>query len=98
RAPVAWARAPHVSFPHYQDMVRGAGVAVVEDDADVTLRSMVENEVFLFGSPAAIAKQIDEYREVGVDEVVLNTTGVALRENGRAAVTEFEEILREVRS
>jgi len=98
RDPVALARTPHVNFPHYQDMLRRAGVTVDEDDADVTLRSMIENEVFLFGSPAAIAKQIDEYREVGVDEVVLNTTGVALRENGRAAVTEFEEILREVRS
>src|SRR5699024_1106894 len=98
RDPVALARTPHVNFPHYQDMLRRAGVSVDEDDADVTLRSMIENEVFLFGSPAAIAKQIDEYREVGVDEVVLYTTGVALRENGCASVTEFEALLREVRS
>lgn len=83
----------HLSSPHYTGMLRRAGVDASPDDPVSGARSLVDSGVFVTGDAAAVAEQLDGYRLAGVDEVVLNATGVALTSGVRAAVAECEAIV-----
>lgn len=85
----------HLTGPHYVDMLGRAGVETTVDDPVAGARALLDSGVFVTGDPAAVAKQVGEYHLAGVDEVVLNLTGVALTDGLAAAVAECEAVLDE---
>jgi alkanesulfonate monooxygenase SsuD/methylene tetrahydromethanopterin reductase-like flavin-dependent oxidoreductase (luciferase family) len=91
RDPAQLADTVHLRVPHYVDMLRKAGV----DTSDVA-RAAVDAGAFVYGDPDEIAKQLTEFAEAGVDEIVLSVTGVCLRHGPKAALAELEAILSAV--
>lgn len=88
----------HLQLEHYRDTFRRAGIAVSgEHRADYVTR-LVDGGVFLYGTAEEIHQRLDECRLAGVDEVVLNTTGVAQIHGLKAAARDLLEILRVVPS
>ncbi|AKU14964.1 LLM class flavin-dependent oxidoreductase [Luteipulveratus mongoliensis] len=72
---VAGSRA-HLQAPHYRDMLRRGGVAL-GDDLHAIAGGLIAAGGCLAGSMADIQDGIAAYERVGVDELVLNVTGVA---------------------
>ncbi|WLQ34211.1 LLM class flavin-dependent oxidoreductase [Streptomyces castrisilvae] len=98
RDPVALASAAcgsHIQLPHYQDTLRRAGV-VVRGQADEDARALVDAGVFLYGSADEIHGALKEFAAAGVDEVVLNATGVGLTHGPKAAADDLLALLRGV--
>ncbi|MFJ4966806.1 F420-dependent peptide dehydroalanine reductase LxmJ [Streptomyces sp. NPDC088729] len=92
------ATAGHLRAPHYAAMLRAAGLDLDEHDPAGTADALLRHRVVVAGSPAEIAAGLDAYRRAGVDEVVLNPTGVLLGEGVHAAVADVEDILDACRS
>ena len=67
----------HLRTVHYTDMLRRAGFDLDRSDPDSGVREVVEEGLFIHGKPGDVAREIRRYHEVGVDEVILNVTGVA---------------------
>ncbi|MFG1862883.1 hypothetical protein [Microbispora bryophytorum] len=57
---------------------------------------IVEDGIFLFGTPQRIGAALGEYERAGVDEVILNTAGVHMTEGCHAAVEDAAEILEQM--
>lgn len=88
------AAANHLSLPQYTDMLRRAGTDAHADDPVAGAMRLVEDGVFLFGTPDEIAAGLGAYARAGVDEVVVNTMGVLASEGVGAAARDAAEILR----
>ncbi|MFG3252679.1 LLM class flavin-dependent oxidoreductase [Streptomyces sp. NPDC048172] len=83
----------HVQAPHYREALRRSGIAVEGDGSTEDAVRLVDGGVFLHGTAEEIHARLGEYRALGVDEVVLNATGVALTKGVRAAESDLREIL-----
>ncbi|MFC4493355.1 LLM class flavin-dependent oxidoreductase [Streptomyces ovatisporus] len=83
----------HIQAPHYKDALRKAGVRISGDGDPGDALKLVDGGVFLYGTADEIHERLDEYRKAGVDEVVLNATGVGNIAGPRAAATDLLEIL-----
>ncbi|MCH6160337.1 LLM class flavin-dependent oxidoreductase [Streptomyces marispadix] len=83
----------HIQAPHYQDALKKAGIVVSGDGDPGDAVKLVDGGVFLYGTAEEIHERLDEYRAIGVDEVVLNATGVGLVAGPRAAAQDLLEIL-----
>ncbi|MFJ3962360.1 F420-dependent peptide dehydroalanine reductase LxmJ [Streptomyces sp. NPDC090036] len=83
----------HLKAPHYADMLSRAGVALDPHDPVTTADALLAQQVVVTGTPEEIAEALDDYRRAGVDEVMLNPSGVLLTEGVHAAVADMEEIL-----
>ncbi|GAA2073181.1 hypothetical protein GCM10009801_26300 [Streptomyces albiaxialis] len=83
----------HLRAPHYREALRRSGIAVDGDGSTEDAAKLVDGGVFLHGTAEEIHARLDEYRALGVDEVVLNATGVALTKGVRAAERDLGEIL-----
>ncbi|GLW09881.1 hypothetical protein Misp01_50100 [Microtetraspora sp. NBRC 13810] len=83
----------HLGSAHYSDMLRRAGLAVSPDDPAAGARALVESGLFVTGTAERIADRLREYHRAGVDEVIVNTSGVFLTAGRQAAATDAEEIL-----
>lgn len=83
----------HLQAPHYADMLRLAGVAYAPDDLELTAARAVEAGVLLHGDVEAIAAGVADYRAAGVDEVVLNTTGVCNTFGAREALADCRTLV-----
>lgn len=83
----------HIQAPHYQDALKKAGIVVSGDGDPADAVKLVDGGVFLYGTAEEIHERLDEYRKIGVDEVVLNATGVGLVAGPRAAAQDLLEIL-----
>ncbi|MEU8776214.1 F420-dependent peptide dehydroalanine reductase LxmJ [Streptomyces sp. NPDC048606] len=83
----------HLEVPHYADMLRRAGVSVDPHDPTATADALLGGQVVLTGTAREIAEGLDAYRRAGVDEPMLNPSGVMLTEGVPAAVADLEEIL-----
>lgn len=88
--------AAHIQAPHYIDMLRRAGVRVSGEDPGDTARALVEANAFVSGDPERVATLLDEYRLAGVDEVVLNVTGVHKKCGQQEALADLKTILAAV--
>ncbi|TQM74367.1 LLM class flavin-dependent oxidoreductase [Thermopolyspora flexuosa] len=86
----------HLAMPHYQDMLRRSGVEVDPEDPAVTAKGVLESRAFVFGGPDELRDAVAEYADAGVDEIVLNVTGVCQRYGLPVAQAELETILAEV--
>ncbi|HEX4790920.1 MAG TPA: LLM class flavin-dependent oxidoreductase [Actinospica sp.] len=67
----------HMRKAHYTDMLRRAGLDVDRSDPVAGARELVDEGVFVYGKPGDVAAEIRKYHDVGVDEVVLNVTGIS---------------------
>ncbi|NGO46571.1 LLM class flavin-dependent oxidoreductase [Streptomyces ureilyticus] len=84
---------PHLSLPHYQSMLRSSGLEVT-GDPDVDAGELVAKDGFLYGDEDELAKKVLAYRDAGVDEIVLNITGVSAVYGPEVAVRELAVLLR----
>ncbi|MFF7552440.1 LLM class flavin-dependent oxidoreductase [Streptomyces olivaceus] len=87
----------HLKAAHYQDALRKAGIPVSErgDAQDAAL--VVDAGAFLYGTEDQIHERLAEFAAAGVDEVVLNTTGVAQLHGPKAAAQDLLQLLGGVR-
>jgi alkanesulfonate monooxygenase SsuD/methylene tetrahydromethanopterin reductase-like flavin-dependent oxidoreductase (luciferase family) len=81
----------HLQLPHYQDTLRRSGIEVRGEQDDAT--RLVDGGVFLYGSAEEIHERLAAYRAAGVDEVVLNATGVGLVHGPQTAARDLLRIL-----
>ncbi|GAA3468594.1 LLM class flavin-dependent oxidoreductase [Nonomuraea roseola] len=86
----------HLHGPHYQDMLRRAGITIDTGDLAAGARALLDENVFVSGDMENLVKGFDAYREAGVDEIVLNVTGVFHTEGGPAALSELAAIITQV--
>ncbi|MFI5981380.1 LLM class flavin-dependent oxidoreductase [Streptomyces sp. NPDC051555] len=85
--------AAHLGLPHYVDMLRKSGIGITGTDPALDARALVEGRGFLSGDTGEILAQLKEYEDAGVDEVVLNVTGVANLYGPQAATEELKTLL-----
>ncbi|WP_433175450.1 LLM class flavin-dependent oxidoreductase [Actinoallomurus sp. CA-150999] len=88
----------HVAGPHYADMLRRAGVDLDGKSPLGVGAALIHHDLFITGSPDTIAGALERYTDLGVDEVILNTAGVALDEGLQVAWDECAAILTAARS
>ncbi|MEV0393957.1 LLM class flavin-dependent oxidoreductase [Polymorphospora rubra] len=89
--------AGHLQAPHYRDMLRRAGAGIGPDDSlEDAGKALVGCDGFLSGSPEQLAELVAEYADAGVDEIVINVTGVHALYGQQAALAELRTILAEV--
>lgn len=85
--------APHLKGPHYIDMLRRAGVDVGGEDLTADAGALVDKDAFLSGDLDQLTEKLRAYEAVGVDEVVLNVTGVYNRVGSQAAMADLKTLL-----
>ncbi|WP_329196473.1 MULTISPECIES: LLM class flavin-dependent oxidoreductase [unclassified Streptomyces] len=85
--------AVHLGLPHYTDMLRRSGIEITGTDREADARALVEGRGFLSGDLAELVAQLREYEDAGVDEIVLNVTGVATLHGPQAATDELKTVL-----
>ncbi|WP_446664893.1 LLM class flavin-dependent oxidoreductase [Flexivirga sp. B27] len=88
----------HLSAPHYTDMLRRAGLDVDASDPVAGARELVQEGIYLYGSPEYIADGIASYHEAGVDEVVINPTSVTNMYGSEQTMEDLRDIFAAVRS
>ncbi|WP_051751702.1 LLM class flavin-dependent oxidoreductase [Streptosporangium amethystogenes] len=88
--------AAHIKAAHYIDILSRAGVDVTGDDPLIAAKALVDGGAFLSGDIDRITEQMAEYTDAGVDEIVLNLTGVYQLCGPQATLTDLKTILAEV--
>ncbi|MEV6941123.1 LLM class flavin-dependent oxidoreductase [Streptomyces sp. NPDC051172] len=83
----------HLKAPHYQDALRKAGITVSDQGDAQDAARVVDAGAFLYGTVEQIHDRLAEFAAAGVDEVVLNTTGVAQTHGPKAAAQDILHIL-----
>ncbi|WP_431999389.1 LLM class flavin-dependent oxidoreductase [Streptomyces sioyaensis] len=86
----------HLQAPHYRDMLRQAGVLAGPGSLADLARGLIEADGFVTGAPRDAAARLDAYRDAGVDEVVINTTGVCQKYGPRTALGDLEALFAEL--
>ncbi|GAA3590693.1 hypothetical protein GCM10022419_086690 [Nonomuraea rosea] len=90
---VLQSNAGHLMLPHYVDMLERSGIEIDPQQPVETVKRLVSGGAFLTGTPEELGEQIGEFHAAGVDEVVMNLTGVASSYGPQAALAEIETIL-----
>ncbi|MGW2789087.1 LLM class flavin-dependent oxidoreductase [Streptomyces sp. NPDC001251] len=85
--------AAHLQGPHYIDMLRRSGVDVADGDPLAKAGALVEGDAFLSGDMDELAAKLAAYEAAGVDEIVLNVTGVCNAYGPQAAMEELKKLL-----
>ncbi|MER5833474.1 LLM class flavin-dependent oxidoreductase [Streptomyces sp. NPDC002130] len=88
--------APHMQAPHYLDMLARAGVDAGSGRIEDVARGVVETGAFAGGDLPQAVKALRAYEEVGVDEIVLNTTAVHKLFGAQESLADLSAILRSV--
>ncbi|MFI5493509.1 LLM class flavin-dependent oxidoreductase [Actinoplanes sp. NPDC051859] len=83
----------HLQAPHYLDMLRSAGVDVPPGDLAAAARGVLETDAFVAGGLDDVVKKLRSYADAGVDEIVLNVTGVHKVHGPRAGVEDLKNII-----
>ena len=81
----------HLAGPHYRDMLRRGG-AELSDDPVRDAGLLLDHGVFVGGDEQDVLAGIDRFEQAGVDELVLNITGVGMG-GIRPAVEEMVALL-----
>lgn len=79
----------HLAGPHYQDMLGRSGIDLDPADTRGAVGALRAADVMLGGSDEEIAAGLARYAAAGVDELVLNTTGVAALHGRDAALDDL---------
>ncbi len=85
--------AAHLQAPHYLDMLRQAGIPLSGAGPLAAAQALIESNAFVSGDLGAVVKRLDEYASGGVDEIVLNVTGVHKTCGQQAAIGDLRDIL-----
>ncbi|MEH0429016.1 LLM class flavin-dependent oxidoreductase [Streptomyces stelliscabiei] len=85
--------AAHLQGAHYIDMLRRSGTDVAGDDPAANAKALVDGGAFLSGDPDELVAKLRAFDAAGVDEVVLNLTGVCNLYGPQAALDETKRIL-----
>ena len=85
--------AAHLRGPHYLDMLRQAGVRVSGTDVKADAQALVDGGAFLSGDVSGLLERLSAYEKAGVDEVVLNVTGVFNVAGAQEAMSDLKQIL-----
>lgn len=83
----------HLALPHYRAMLARAGVDLPGTAALDDAAALVDAGAFVYGDAGEIADRLAEYAAAGVDEVVLNLTGVHRSFGAEAALDELRALL-----
>ncbi|MFJ9733915.1 LLM class flavin-dependent oxidoreductase [Streptomyces sp. NPDC101171] len=83
----------HLKAPHYQDALRKAGIAVSDQGDAKDAARVADAGAFLYGTVEQIRDRLAEFAAAGVDEVVLNTIGVAQTHGPKAAAEDLLQVL-----
>ncbi|WP_030193693.1 LLM class flavin-dependent oxidoreductase [Streptomyces sp. NRRL S-87] len=88
----------HLRLAHYRDMLRKGGVPLPDGefaDGDETAQALalVKGDAFLYGTADELTERLAGYAAAGVDEIVLNVTGVASLYGPQAASQELKALL-----
>jgi alkanesulfonate monooxygenase SsuD/methylene tetrahydromethanopterin reductase-like flavin-dependent oxidoreductase (luciferase family) len=86
----------HLRKTHYTDMLRRAGLDLDRSDPVAGVRELVDEGVFIYGKPGDVVGEIRRYHEVGVDEVILNITGVSNLYGDAALVDDLHQLAAEL--
>lgn len=86
----------HMRTPHYIDMLRKAGIDIAGEELPAAAKRMLEGDAFVHGTIDTIVEKLTAYREAGVDEIVLNLTGVYNVHGPKAAMDDLKQILTAV--
>lgn len=87
---------PHLTLPHYRSMLRRAGMAVSDAATPDDAALLIDGGSFLYGEVPDIADGIARYAAAGVDELVLNVTGVMNTSGPHAALADLRAITEAV--
>lgn len=91
---VSASNAAHLSAPHYRDMLARAGARLsVASDLPAAAREAAQIGAFVFDEPGSLAERFQAIADAGVDEVVLNVTGICNTEGPKAALAELEALI-----
>ncbi|PID97363.1 MAG: 5,10-methylene tetrahydromethanopterin reductase [Actinomycetales bacterium] len=85
--------APHLQAEHYLDMLRRAGADVRPGDLAHNGKAAIAAKAFLTGDLDEVLNGILEFKAAGVDEIVLNVTGLFNTYGPRVAVNELQVLL-----
>ncbi|GAA3800642.1 LLM class F420-dependent oxidoreductase [Streptomyces coacervatus] len=83
----------HMKAPHYVDMLRRSGTGIFGADEKADAEALVSGGAFLSGAPDRLVEQLQAYEAAGVDEIVLNVTGVCNSYGPQAAMEELKTLL-----
>ncbi|MBT2446173.1 LLM class flavin-dependent oxidoreductase [Streptomyces sp. ISL-43] len=83
---------PHLSSPHYTDMLRQAGIPVDRTDPATGARLVIEHGLFATGDADQIAATLAAYHDAGVDDVIVNVCGLHMHEGPGAAIRDLAAI------
>ncbi|MDT9593132.1 LLM class flavin-dependent oxidoreductase [Nocardioides zeae] len=84
----------HLAAPHYGDALTKAGFDVRIGDREHNAREIVDQGLYVYGTPEEIAERLRDYRDAGVDEILINPGGVYLTQGGLEALRDLDEIAR----
>lgn len=85
----------HLAAPHYVEMLNRAGLDVSTSDPVSGARELVRHGVFVSGSAQDVVGELEAHGEDGIDEVVVNLTGVMLTYGEEEALMDLKEISEE---
>ncbi|MFC9127682.1 LLM class flavin-dependent oxidoreductase [Streptomyces sp. NPDC057099] len=91
-ATLAQGSSGHFEGPHYRDMLQRAGVQVRDTDHDGIARGLLRSGGMLAGDADEIGAGVAAFHDAGVDEVVLNCAGVAMRWGPRAVLSDLDRL------
>ncbi|MEU6667476.1 LLM class flavin-dependent oxidoreductase [Streptomyces sp. NPDC046727] len=83
----------HLGSAHYTDMLRRAGLDTDPARPREGAGRLVDAGVYVTGDPEEIAARLRQYLAHGVDEVIVNVTGVFLTEGARAALVDLQAVM-----
>ncbi|MYR46542.1 LLM class flavin-dependent oxidoreductase [Streptomyces sp. SID5910] len=86
----------HMQAPHYIDMLKKAGIDIAGEEMPAAAKRMLEGDAFVHGDIDTVVGKLAAYREAGVDEIVLNPTGVFNVHGAKAAMEDLKKILTSV--
>ncbi|GAA3123070.1 LLM class flavin-dependent oxidoreductase [Streptosporangium carneum] len=87
------ATASRVRADHYADMLRKAGIAAGPHESAQLVKELMARNVVLSGGARDVRGTLESYWRAGVDEVVLDTTGVVRKHGIRQARNDLEEVV-----
>jgi alkanesulfonate monooxygenase SsuD/methylene tetrahydromethanopterin reductase-like flavin-dependent oxidoreductase (luciferase family) len=99
RAPsdmVIASNAAHMRAPHYIDMLKKAGIDISGLELPDAAGRLIDGGAFVHGDLDHVVERLAEYRKAGVEEIILNLTGVFNVHGPKAALDDLKTILAAV--
>lgn len=86
----------HMQAPHYIDMLKKAGIDIAGEELPAAAKRMLEGGAFVHGDLDGITEQLARCRDAGVDEIILNVTGVYNVHGPKSAMDDLKRIISAV--